>query len=107
MDPLPTYWNGGALGIRYQLDSGLRLARHPADFFLLRPGIALSHQTVLVNLLHGTSAITDYMIPLIAMVIVLGGMLIYHRVVRRRYLPLFAATIVVYMVGWFCFLLIV
>jgi hypothetical protein len=104
--PLATYFGGEPLGLRYQLDGLQRLVQQPADIFLPRPGVAAPRQAAIVNLRAGVRDWTVYLFPLIASLIIVVGMVGYRAVARLRFLPAMAMLMVVYMVGWCCFLLI-
>jgi hypothetical protein len=104
--PLRAYFDGEPLGLHYQVAGLQRLIDQPTDVFLPRPGIAAPHQAAFINLWHGVGDWNVYFIPFVACLVILIGMAIYHYLARLRLLPLFTLLMVVYMVAWFCFLLV-
>jgi hypothetical protein len=104
--PLGAYFDGEPLGLLYQVAGLQRLIHQPTDVFLPRPGIAAPRQAAFINLWHGVDDWNVYLIPFVACLVILIGMAIHHYLARLRLLPLFTLLMVVYMVAWFCFLLV-
>jgi hypothetical protein len=104
--PLQLYFSGEPLGWSYQVAGLQRILHQPSDLLLPRPGISLSHQSVLTNMWHGVREWNAYFIPLVACLIILIGMLLYRKLARLRFLPALAMLMVAYMAAWFCFLLV-
>lgn len=105
--PLEVYFNGGPLGVGFQVDGLRRLLEHPAEWLQPRPFVGLDRQSLVASLLSGEMDWRNYVIPLIGAPLIGLGLGLAAAHARRRHLPLAAALLCVYMFGWFWFLLFV
>jgi hypothetical protein len=103
--PLQAYFDGEPVPIHYHMQALSRLISEPGHFFQPRPHIGVDRQTILVNVLAQRTDIHAYLIPITAILLIPAGILWYTCIEKHQYLHLVAVLITGYMVGWFCFLL--